>query len=159
MTKKSECSRFSNAFLTFFQEKVRMGYKTLRHIGENASCQLTKMEKRAKLEIFAFWETQTAVDRTEQSKEAGFHLTCDSQVGWEEEKATSLLDFISCLRRWAEGLAQLWLRRVVRRKYSLLQRASARWWIWNGPGDVALHRARARPRGFIWWRDTRTDTQ
>lgn len=71
--KKSERSRFSNAFLTFFQEKVRAGYKTLRHIGENASCQLAKTEKRAKLDVFAFREThRTAGDRTEQSKEAFF---------------------------------------------------------------------------------------
>lgn len=94
--KKSERSRFSNAFLTFFQEKVRAGYKTLQHIGENASCQLAKTEKRAKLDVFAFWETHTGQPETGRNNLKkpfffGFYLTCDSQVG--SEKHTSLLDF------------------------------------------------------------------
>lgn len=94
--KKSERSRFSNAFLTFFQEKVRAGYKTLRHIGENASCQLAKTEKRAKLDVFAFRETHTGQPETGRNNLKkpfffGFYLTCDSQVG--SEKLRAFLDF------------------------------------------------------------------
>lgn len=118
--KKSERSRFSNAFLTFFQEKVRAGYKTLRHIGENASCQLAKTEKRAKLDVFAFWETLTGQPETGRNnlKKPFFPVFISPVILRSDRRSYEPFGFRLV------GLTQL--RRNVRRKYSPLQRALAR---------------------------------
>lgn len=128
-------SWFRNAFLTFSGKSFRRVWviKRFLHMDGNASCQLKWKRKRA-LEIFAFCKTER--DRAEDLQPLFSMFLSPVSLRFS-------LGFMLLPLALSAGFSP------VQCKYSALQKAQARWWIWNCPGDVALHRLWARPPVYL----------